>query len=55
MLSRLAQVEKMQGLREEYERLLERKIDIEKKKMDTVVSTTGRARDILIRIQEVLK
>jgi len=53
--SRLAQVEKMQGLRAEYEKMLNMKINIEKKPLDSVVQVGGRAKAILMSIQEALK
>jgi hypothetical protein len=55
LISRLKQVEKMQLLKEDYERMLERKIVIEKKQLQTVVPLEGRAKAILLQIQEALK
>ncbi|MCK9601939.1 MAG: hypothetical protein M0R06_23035 [Sphaerochaeta sp.] len=55
LASRLAQVEKMQGLRAEYEKMLNMKINIEKKPLDSVVQVDGRAKAILLSIQEALR
>ena len=55
LLTRLRQVERMQGLREEYERMLDRKITIERKQLDSTVTVDGRAKAILLKIQETLK
>lgn len=55
LASRLAQVEKMQKLREEYENMLRTKICIEKKSLDSTLRVEGRAKAILMSIQEALK